>query len=230
MDKYSEILRYMGHKGEADAQLQKLISSCLEKLAAVCAPVHIMTPFPCEVTSDSTAIGDLIIKSRSLAAHLSGCTQVFMLAATLGAAVDRLIAQRAKIDSAEAFCLQACASARIEDYCNSIENDLSVDLNRRELSLKPRFSPGYGDFDIAFQTDILRLLEAGKHAGISETSAHMLTPLKSVTALIGAAGNCAADARALTGKTAAESDKCAGCGKIDCGFKLQAFSQNGTES
>jgi hypothetical protein len=81
-----------------------------------------------------------------------------------------------KVDSAEGLCLQACAAAKIEEYCDSVEKELPAH--------RPRFSPGYGDFDITHQTDILRILDAQK-IGLTETKTHMLTPLKSVTAVIG---------------------------------------------
>ena len=51
--------------------------------------------------------------------------------------------------------------------------------------MRPRFSPGYGDFDIHHQEEILRMLDAHKKIGLSMTESCMLTPTKSVTALIG---------------------------------------------
>jgi len=221
---HSEIYRYMGHRGTADGQLEALVSSCLEKLSTASAPRHLVMPMPCtvsgdsvtigELTTDSSAISTVTIKSSRLAEHLSGCIQVYILAATLGAAVDRLISQRGKIDSAETLCLQACAAAQIEDYCNNAAEELSREVNGQGLYLRPRFSPGYGDFDIAFQTDILRILQAQKRIGVTETKSHMLTPLKSVTALIGVCqGGCPQ-------KAIHESGKCADCAKTDCQFRV----------
>ena len=211
---HSEIFRYMGHSGAADKQLEDLVSSCLEKLFSVSVPRHLTMPMPCVVSGDSVKIDTLTIKSSRLSAHLSGCIQVYFFAATLGAAVDRLISQRGKIDSAETLCLQACAAAQIEDYCNSVTEELSREANRQGIYLRRRFSPGYGDFEIAFQTDILRILQAQKCIGVTETQSHMLTPLKSVTALIGASqGGCQQI-------TLRESGKCADCVKTDCQFRF----------
>ncbi|MCL2070214.1 MAG: hypothetical protein FWH19_04430 [Treponema sp.] len=185
MDKYSDILRYMGHRGKADEQLEMLISSCLDKFGAVCEPRHVKLQLPCTVTDDSVTMEMLEIKSKALAKRLKNCNQVYLFAASLGAAVDRLIGQRTKMDSAEALCLQACAAARIEEYCDGIEKELLDELARHGLHARPRFSPGYADFDIAHQSDILRILQTPKRIGLTETKTHMLTPLKSVTALIG---------------------------------------------
>jgi hypothetical protein len=196
--------------------MEALVASSLEKLAAVRAPLHVMALLPCAVSGNRIQIDTLEIESEKLAEHLCGCTQVFVFAATLGASVDRLIMQRSKTDNAEALCIQACAAAEIENYCNKVERELSEEAGKSAFCLRPRFSPGYGDFSIAYQTDILRILQAQKKIGLSETKTNMLTPLKSVTAIIGASG-----ASGASGKTAAHArfGKCADCGKTDCSFK-----------
>jgi len=220
MEDYGEILRYMGHSGDADSRLEALISLCLEKLSSVCEPRSVTARLPCIINGCRITIGSLEIESENLAAHLNKCENVFVFAATLGSSADRLIAQRVKIDSAEALCLQSCAVVQIENYCNSIEQGLLNKINCNDISLCPRFSPGYGDFDIKHQTDLLRILQAQKRIGLSETDAHMLTPLKSVTALIGVSvktdfhNNPDADARY----------KCAVCDKPDCLFKKEVYN------
>jgi len=185
MKDYGKILKYMGHKGAADERLEALISLCLEKLSSVCAPRHITAQLPCIINDCRVTIGSLEIESEKLAFHLRNCENAFVFAATLGAGTDRLIAQRVKIDSAEALCLQSCAAVQIENYCNEVNNKLLNEINRDDAFLRPRFSPGYGDFDIKHQTDLLRILQAQRRIGLTETKAHMLTPLKSITALIG---------------------------------------------
>ena len=186
MDNYGEILRYMGHSGEADSRLEELIKSSLEKLKLVCEKRHVIIQLPCIVEGSIVSLGELSIQSRDLAANLGGSKQVHIFAATLGAGVDRLLAQRSKMDSAEALCLQACGAAEIEALCDKIEGDLKSSLEAQGLCTRPRFSPGFGDFSISHQTELLSLLEAPKRIGLGETETHMLIPLKSVTALIGA--------------------------------------------
>ncbi|MCL2007863.1 MAG: hypothetical protein FWG77_07215 [Treponema sp.] len=185
MNRIKHILHYMGHKGPADNNLEQLISSSLDELNKVSDPRHVMIQLPCNLKDNIISIDSIKIESSGLAERLYNCTGVYIFAATLGAEVDRLIFSRSKIDSSVSLCIQACASAQIEDYCNNIENELSYDLGKRGLKINPRFSPGYSDFDISHQTDILRLLSADKKIGLCETKAHMLTPLKSVSGIIG---------------------------------------------
>jgi hypothetical protein len=200
----------MGHSGAPDAQMEALVAASLEKLAVVRAPLHVTALLPCAVSRNRVQIDTLEIESEKLAEHLCGCTRVYLFAATLGAPVDRLIMQRSKTDSAEALCIQACAAAEIENYCKRVERELSEDAGRSALCLRPRFSPGYGDFSIRYQTNILRILQAQKKIGLSETKTNMLTPLKSVTAIIGASGTTTANTT---------RGKCADCGKADCPFQ-----------
>jgi hypothetical protein len=48
-----------------------------------------------------------------------------------------------------------------------------------------RFSPGYGDLPLDIQTEFLQILDAPKRIGLNTTANNILTPRKSVTAVIG---------------------------------------------
>ena len=56
---------------------------------------------------------------------------------------------------------------------------------REKFSLRPRFSPGYGDFDLGAQRDILNVLNADKILGIKLGSNLLMTPKKTITAVQG---------------------------------------------
>ena len=48
-----------------------------------------------------------------------------------------------------------------------------------------RFSPGYGDAPLSASEDLIALLDATRRIGLSMTRSYMMTPIKSITALIG---------------------------------------------
>lgn len=48
-----------------------------------------------------------------------------------------------------------------------------------------RFSPGYGDWDIAVQPMVAAALDTVRKAGLCVTDTNLMTPRKSVTALLG---------------------------------------------
>ena len=86
---------------------------------------------------------------------------------------------------ARAVVLQACAAAELEEYCDEQQKKISTELEKSGLYLRPRFSPGYGDFPIEFQEPIMRMLDCAKKIGLTMTDSYMMSPTKSVTAIIG---------------------------------------------
>ena len=108
-----------------------------------------------------------------------------------------------------AVVLQAASAAMIEAYCNEVNAQLKKEAEGRGSYLRPRFSPGYGDFSLEYQKEICRTLSAEKTVGITLTDSLLMLPSKSVTAVIGA------------GKTpcGCEPEGCENCGKTDCLYR-----------
>ena len=77
-----------------------------------------------------------------------------------------------------------------------------------------RFSPGYGDWPIQAQPEMLRLAKAHE-IGISLTSSLMLTPRKSVTAIIGLIPK--------TQDVEPEKQSCKYCPNPNCNFRIKPF-------
>ena len=83
----------------------------------------------------------------------------------------------------KALLTDAMAGAAIEQICNDFQEELQGRFPNMQQTM--RYSPGYGDLPLSLQKDLLATLEAGKRIGLSVTESNMLTPLKSVTAIIG---------------------------------------------
>ena len=84
-----------------------------------------------------------------------------------------------------------------------------------------RFSPGYGDWPLEQQPEMVRLAESEK-IGVHLSDASMLVPRKSITAIIG-----------LAKKDAAAPPKpspsgCAVCAKTDCLARRQGAAPAGS--
>ena len=204
-----EALRYLGAK-EANEQSAALIEGAWQRLQRIADPRHRLMRVAVSVSGDRMKIADFEAESASLALNLRGCNEAYLLAATLGAGVDREMAKLSAVNVAEAFALQAAAASVLECFCDDICADLAADLKAEGLYLRPRFSPGYGGFSTQHQRDILRLLDGGR-IGMGETSSHMLTPLKSVTAVMGISeqpGIC-------------RDNKCETCDKTDCLYRKE---------
>ena len=63
--------------------------------------------------------------------------------------------------------------------------ELSATEAERGRTIRPRFSPGYGDLSINLQRDIFSALEPTKMIGVSLDPDMFMTPSKSVTAIVG---------------------------------------------
>lgn len=182
-----EILRYLGYRGKpADDVVQAKIEDGIRELEAVWNPRAVFRTFDVTVTGENQLeIGGMNIQSKSLFQHLSGCRQASVFAATLGPQTDQLIHRYNILDLSKAVILQACAAAAIEGYCDGRQEEIREQAAAQQLYLRPRYSPGYGDFSLSHQKELLALLDAPKRIGLTATDQFILAPSKSVTAVIG---------------------------------------------
>lgn len=186
-ERKKEVLRYLGYgKKEAEKPVMEMISSCLEELEAIISPVQISREYPLKLLPDNEIDGGCFFtKSSDLSRSLQGCGSILLFAATLGIGADYLIHKYSRIQMSRAVVLQAAGAALIEEYCNASCKRIAEEYKSRRLYLRPRFSPGYGDFSLSCQPDILNALEAGKRIGIKLTDSFLMMPSKSVSAVIG---------------------------------------------
>lgn len=183
-----EILRYAGCAKASDDVIS-LVQSCLRE-AQPCLSYRVcFREFPIVQTNNMLDLSFLKTESVSLQRNLEGCHRVFLFAATLGLGLDRLIARYGKVSPAKALMLQAIGAERIESLCDSFQEDLRAMVARENLCLRPRFSPGYGDLALSAQQNVFRALDCSKHIGLSLNESLLMSPSKSVTAIIGIAKN-----------------------------------------
>ena len=145
------------------------------------------------------------------------------MAATVGEAIEKQVTK--SFDEGRysfSVLLDAAATAAVEQVADAMEKTIHNEVKRLGLAMKWRFSPGYGDWPIQQQTEILQLA-GGSQIGISLTESLMLMPRKSITAVIGlyypdAVPNCNGSARNSVIEAAASAKKhdCRHCSKLDC--------------
>lgn len=132
---------------------------------------------------DVCDFGFMKIPSKNLYKNLSGCKEAFVMAMTAGLSVDRLLARLNVVSQAEHFMTDALSSAAIESFC-----DHACEIMSREYECVPRFSPGFGDLSITFQKPLLERLCAFEILGITLNPVFLMTPMKSITAIMGIKG------------------------------------------
>ena len=198
----AEALRYMGGHGvNPDNITQALMDRAEEEILKICRPVYTFT----EIPKDSPALGGEDIKKV-----VEKSEKVVLIAATLGIYVDKLIRKWQITDMAQAVVIDAMASVAIEQFMDKIELELSERYSGYYFT--NRFSPGYGDYPLEKQREIVRLLNTEKKLGLNLTESLMLNPTKSVTAVIGVGKEEVKEKRSCT-------SKCSRCGNKNCPYR-----------
>ena len=211
----NEVLRYAGVRS-AEGCSETILADAVkavEQVGAAALPKVISRECSLEISGNVCSIDGLGFASQSLAEHLAGCDRALLFAATLGSGVDMLIGRFSAVRMSYAVLLQGAAAALIELYCDSECAVLESSYAKEGYCLLPRFSPGYGDFPLTCQNALTEHLAAYKYTGIAVSAGGQMTPMKSVTAVIGISrtrrstrGNCA-------------SGKCAECPNVNCLFR-----------
>ncbi|MBR4456540.1 MAG: hypothetical protein IKS32_09990 [Solobacterium sp.] len=183
----SEIFRYLGQKQteESQAELGVLIEDSLAQLKREAQPRSITQAVPLQIDGETIQICDTAIHSQSLLRNLRGCSQVILMACTLGRGADRLIARAQLRSVLLAAVMNACANAMIEAYCDEVNQQAAEQMKQNGLYCRPRYSPGYGDLPLTFQRDFFSLLPVTRSIGVVLNDSLLMVPEKSVTALIG---------------------------------------------
>lgn len=198
----AEALRYMGGHGVNPDNITKaLMDKAEEEILKTCRPVYTFT----EIPKDSPALGGEDIKKVTEQSE-----KVVLIAATLGIYVDKLIRKAQITDMAQAVVIDAMASVAIEQFMDKIEVELSERYSGYYFT--NRFSPGYGDYPLEKQKEIVRLLNTEKKLGLNLTESLMLNPTKSVTAVIGIGKKEVKEKSSCT-------SKCSRCKNKNCPYR-----------
>lgn len=157
------------------------------------------------------------LQGKSITKHLQKAEKVIVLAVTIGEAVEKAVTKHFEQDAyTHSVLLDAAATTAVEMAADLMEKTIQQRIYPQGYRTLMRFSPGYGDWDIHFQPEMMQLACAAE-IGIELTDSMMLVPRKSVTAIIGLVPNEG---------TACISIKhdCKNCNKTDCIARKETFS------
>ena len=177
LNEYETANRLKVSKGFTSAEIEKNLERLKDVVNGRFSATRVLIKRPKEDTLD---LGFGEFKSKILAKNLKDSREAFVFAVTLGMGVDRLLTKLSKTSTAEYFITDALASAMAEALMDEAERRV-----KGEILTRPRFSPGFGDFTIEIQPRILSLLNAQKLLGITVNDSFLMSPVKSVTAVMG---------------------------------------------
>lgn len=181
-----EVLRYLGIRDRALADHQTLqeVEALASELEAKLTGRWLYESYPIERRSDEAIwlkglSGPLT--GRDIVRLLAPCDRVYLMACTLGPQAERWITLKSHLSPTAGLIADACASAYTEAWCDRCE----LEIRSRAGNLTFRYSPGYGDLPLSVQRVILDALVASKRIGLSLSDSDLLTPRKSVVAILG---------------------------------------------
>lgn len=205
----SEIRRYAGYreKFKIIPEIEEKIDKLIGELSSKARPRHVYGIYDINICDDVVSFANINLKSKFLVKNLDKCEKIVLIAVTLGADIDSMIRRYSSLDSTSMVLTQAIAAEYLEKYLDEVEKNI-ISSFEETVYLKPRFSPGYSDLDISHQKDIVSILNTGKSIGLYTTSSYMLTPTKSVTAIIG-----------ITKEDYKKKNKCTMCSSSNCAMR-----------
>ena len=194
---------------KADDSISGLVNECITELSDKLTYKVCYTEFPIHPTEDGVDLSFMQTNSRGLKMNLFGCEKIVLFAATVGLEIDRLIARYGVISPVKSVAFQAIGAERIESLCDMFNDEVRSRAAAENLYTRPRFSAGYGDFELSAQREIFKVLDCQRKIGLTLNDSLIMSPSKSVTAIIGISDkpreNCA--------------ERCSACSKTDCEYR-----------
>ena len=179
---HREVLRYAGMNGTKDCETAERVRTVSDDCAAACRPKCVYRFADIQhIGSNEVSLADGLTLTGKLAAkYLADCDKAIVVLATVGQGVDRMIAAQSVRSALNGLLADAAGSAAVEALLDAFCGFLQP-----QMSIKPRISPGYGDFALDNQRAILPYLFADRNLGVYLNDSLLMSPAKSVTALIG---------------------------------------------
>ena len=175
----SEVLRYM--RSQNDERVMSLIDECIVETKSVLSASVCYEEYDVKIKGSEVDLGFCRIESLDLAKNLAGCKKAIIFAATVGMGVDRLIKKYSLLSPSHSLCISTIGNERVEALCDVFCSELKEKYGK----IRPRYSAGYGDLPLSMQRDIFNALSCTKNIGVSLSDSLLMTPQKSVTAIVG---------------------------------------------
>ena len=205
-----ETRRYAGLMKAEGFDEEKIENACQDaRLLASPRGIWQIYDYNCD-RQEVCADPPFIIQGKKIGAHLAGCDKVILLSATVGEEIEETVTRLfAEDEYTASVLLDAAATTAVEQIADDMEKVIRPKAAAQGYGMRWRFSPGYGDWPIDQQPELIRLAKADE-IGVSLSSSMMLIPRKSITAIIGLYKEGTRKEQAVHAKG------CAACSKLDC--------------
>lgn len=181
------VLKYLGHKDQIiDDNLNQTIDEVINHAAKYINPTYTYGIFDIVIDGDNIIFDNKFkIYSKDLINLLKFSKKIILIACTIGSSIEQEIKYLSCSDIKKAFILDCCASVAVESFADHIVYNISEELLKDNLNLTNRYSAGYGDFSLSYQSHIINILDTQRRIGLYTDENNLLYPKKSITAVIG---------------------------------------------
>jgi hypothetical protein len=209
-----EVLRFQGYKRGGVPPGPEVLALFDEALALgrqLIVPRAVVRWVPVrEHAMDHLAVGDLTLHIPQIGRLWGPIEQVAAAVVTIGEALEQRVA--ALWDARElplAVMLDSVGSGAVESLAEHVNDLLCQDGLTRGVKVTNRISPGYGTWDVAEQPVLLRLCPPDA-IGVVVNDACFMTPVKSISLLVGAGPQARVDHY---------FSQCARCWMANCAYR-----------
>lgn len=212
--KYESIFCYLGFGSTLpDKDTIKVIDECICEIQDISNPKYTYGIFDIERKNKALFLKDsnIVFSENDMPHYLKNSPKAALIAATLGVEIDRRILLYMKTRPVKGLILDACASAAIESLFDKADSEVKSIALAQGLYTAFRHGPGYGKFPLHFQFEILQALDAYRKIGLSVTESFLLSPRKSLTAIIGLGQTAPGKGENCT--------KCMSCSALNCQYR-----------
>ncbi|HET9480656.1 MAG TPA: hypothetical protein VFP98_02780 [Candidatus Polarisedimenticolia bacterium] len=136
--------------------------------------------------NDRVTIGEsgTLFQGQNMARLLRRCDHATLMACTIGPELEQRVDEIKDARTADAYFLDVVGGWMADYMADRIDAIVQTEILRSGYGRTMRYSPGYGDWDLTVQGELLALLGA-EAIGVTCTETSILQPRKSVTAVIG---------------------------------------------
>lgn len=185
---YDSVLIRMGankHKTKIDDNVKMSILECIEFSKKLLNPKYAVSFADKKIKDGKILLDNFTIESKDILKLLEKSDSVYAIAATIGSRlddkIDLLMAEKKLMLS---YIYDAIGSVAVEELVDNICLDIRLKMTGHNGVCTRRFSPGYGDWPVKNQKELLNWIGAEK-IGIVLSESFQMSPRKSVSAIFG---------------------------------------------
>lgn len=129
-----EMLRYMGFRGQALSRENLEVFSRAEELCiSAISPKTVVKKYEIDQSTMQLAGTNVILQGQDIARHLAGCNRVYLIAATLGLGLDKLVGRLMREDPVLGVAVDSAAVCAIESVLDDLCENLAGQCGKNSL-------------------------------------------------------------------------------------------------